>query len=133
MVEFLNLSDIWKLFDRKYFIHNKVQGKTFRSNTHLPLNNFILNIRTMLVIIQNCSHYCGGTINHNKTINTNSYYISISLSFMQCEVQSSCSQRSFLFINQRLLVPTRKRPGNVRQVHAMTSCSSNQLSCTVIS
>ena len=69
-----------------------------------------------------------------KTINTNSYYISyISLSFMQCEVQLSCSQHSFLFIDQRLLAPTWKPSVNVRQVHIMTSCSSSQLSCTVIS
>ena len=46
------------------------------------------------------------------------------LPFMQGEVQSDYSNRAYTFIDQRLLVAVLRRPGYVRQVHPMTSCSS---------
>ena len=46
------------------------------------------------------------------------------LPFTQGEVQSGYSKRAYSFINQRLLASAWRRPGYMRQVHAMTSCSS---------
>ena len=52
------------------------------------------------------------------------YIILLILPFLQGEVQSGYSKRTYSFINQKLLACMWRQPGYVRQVHAMTSCSS---------
>ena len=44
-------------------------------------------------------------------------YILLTLSFMQCEVQSGYSEHACSFIDQRLLVSVQRQPGNVRSRH----------------
>ena len=53
-----------KLFDRKYFIDNKVQGKIFLWIQDLLKYLYLEYIS--LAIIHGRSQYCGGAIDHSK-------------------------------------------------------------------
>ena len=57
-----------------------------------------------------------------------SYSVPIIILFiLQGEVHSGYSKHAYWFIDQRLLVPALRQPGYLRQLRAVTSCSSSYI------
>ena len=71
-------------------------------------------VKSILLLHNTYSYYTIATLYH---------IFLVTLPFMQCEVQSGYSVHPCLFIDQRLLLPVQRQPGDIRQICTTTSSS----------
>ena len=114
-----------------HFKLGKVQAKIFLW-IHDLLEIFLCTLR---YIASDNSPYRSGVFDHGKNYHNiimyleplhYSYSISyiILLTLLLCSVRCSLVILSHAFIDQSLLAPVWRQPGNVRKVHVVTGCSS---------